>query len=107
LSLSQVFFNVVIAAFSLGQAFPNLENLLTAAGAAVAIFEIIARVRVAKSWLERSLLTSRTKTLTDPLSSPLSNPPLMPPQTKALSQRSLRVPFSSTMSASATLPDLT
>jgi len=43
LSLSQVFFNVVIAAFSLGQAFPNLENLLTAAGAAVAIFEIIAR----------------------------------------------------------------
>ncbi len=41
----QVFFSVLIGAFSLGQAAPNLENLLTAAGAAGAIFETIDRVR--------------------------------------------------------------
>ncbi len=41
----QVFFAVLIGAFSLGQAAPNLENLLTAAGAAGTIFETIDRVR--------------------------------------------------------------
>ena len=38
-----VFFSVVIGAFSLGQAAPNLENLLTAAGAATTVYETIDR----------------------------------------------------------------
>ena len=37
-------FGVLIGAFSLGQAAPNLEDLLTAAGASGAIFDIIDRV---------------------------------------------------------------
>ena len=37
-------FGVLIGAFSLGQAAPNLEGLLTAAGVSVAIFDIIDRV---------------------------------------------------------------
>lgn len=40
----QVFFSVLIGAFALGQAFPNLEVLLTAAGASDTILEIINRV---------------------------------------------------------------
>ena len=36
---------MIIGAISLGQAAPNLENLMTAAGAAGAIFEVINRVR--------------------------------------------------------------
>ena len=37
----QVFFAVLIGAFALGQALPNLENLSAAAGASVNIFETI------------------------------------------------------------------
>lgn len=40
----QVFFAVLIGAFSLGQAAPNFESFLTAAGAAGTVFEIIDRV---------------------------------------------------------------
>ena len=40
-----VFFAVIIGAFSLGQAAPNAESLVTAAGAAGEIFETIDRVR--------------------------------------------------------------
>ena len=43
-SVPQAFFAVIIGAISLGQATPNLENLMTAAGAAGAIFEVINRV---------------------------------------------------------------
>ena len=45
----QVFFAVLIGAFALGQAVPNLENLATAAGAAGTIFETIDRVSLLKS----------------------------------------------------------
>ena len=38
-----VFFAVIIAAFSIGQAAPNLENLLTAAGSAQTVYETIDR----------------------------------------------------------------
>lgn len=38
-----VFFSVVIGAFSLGQATPNLESLLTAAGSARVVYETIDR----------------------------------------------------------------
>ena len=41
----QVFFAILIGAFSLGQAAPQLELLQTAAGAGGAIFETIDRVR--------------------------------------------------------------
>ncbi len=40
-----VFFAVLIGAFALGQATPNVESILTAAGAAFQIFETIDRVR--------------------------------------------------------------
>ena len=40
----QVFFAVLIGAFALGQAGPNMEALFTAAGAAGTIFETIDRV---------------------------------------------------------------
>ena len=40
----QVFFAVLLGAFALGQASPNLESLLSAAGAAGSIFETIDRV---------------------------------------------------------------
>ena len=40
-----VFFAVIIGAFALGQAAPNIESVLTAAGAAGQIFETIDRVR--------------------------------------------------------------
>ena len=40
----QVFFAILIGAFALGQAGPNLEGLFTAAGAAGSIFETIDRV---------------------------------------------------------------
>ena len=43
-----VFFAVIIGAFSLGQAGPNAENLITAAGSAGEVFEIIDRVMVLK-----------------------------------------------------------
>lgn len=36
-----VFFSVIIGALSLGQAAPNLENLLTAAGAAITVYDTI------------------------------------------------------------------
>ncbi len=39
-----VFFCVVIAAFSLGQASPNIEALFTAAGAASTVYETIDRI---------------------------------------------------------------
>ena len=39
-----VFFSVLIGALSLGQAFPNLQNLFEAAGAAGTIYETIDRV---------------------------------------------------------------
>lgn len=39
-----VFFAVIIGAFSLGQAAPNVESILTAAGAAGQVFETIDRV---------------------------------------------------------------
>lgn len=42
--LFQVFFAVLIGAFALGQAGPNMEALFTAAGAAGTIFETIDRV---------------------------------------------------------------
>jgi len=43
--LLQVFFAVLIGAFALGQALPNAQNLITAAGSAGFIFKIIDRVR--------------------------------------------------------------
>ena len=39
-----VFFSVLIGAISLGQAFPNLQNLFEAAGAAGTIYDTIDRV---------------------------------------------------------------
>ena len=42
--LLQVFFAVLIGAFSIGQAAPNLDKLVTAAGASVAIYDVIDRV---------------------------------------------------------------
>ena len=42
----QVFFAVLIGAFALGQTGPNVQALLTAAGAAGTVFEIIDRVRM-------------------------------------------------------------
>ena len=39
-----VFFSVITAAFSIGQAGPNLQNLFEAAGAAGTIYETIDRV---------------------------------------------------------------
>ena len=42
--LFQVSFAVLIGAFALGQAGPNLEVLLTAAGAGGTIFKVIGRV---------------------------------------------------------------
>ena len=44
-----VFFAVIIGAFSLGQAGPNAESLVTAAGAAGEVFEIIDKVMVLKN----------------------------------------------------------
>ena len=44
MSVFQVFFAVLIGAFALGQAGPNVEALFTAAGAAGTIFETIDRV---------------------------------------------------------------
>eukprot|EP00731_Ephydatia_muelleri_P002268 Em0001g2268a len=38
------FFALIIGAFSLGQAAPNMENLMTAAGASVSIYETIDRI---------------------------------------------------------------
>ena len=38
-----VFFSVIIGALSLGQAAPNLENLVTAAGAATVVYKTIDR----------------------------------------------------------------
>ena len=43
-----VFFAVIIGAFSLGQAGPNAEGLIVAAGAAGEVFETIDRVRGGK-----------------------------------------------------------
>ena len=40
----QVFFAVLVGAFALGQAMPNLENLTSAAGASIVIYQIIDRV---------------------------------------------------------------
>ncbi|MGJ8946005.1 hypothetical protein AB9K17_24245, partial [Salmonella enterica subsp. enterica serovar Kentucky] len=42
-SVLAVFFSVLIGALSLGQAFPNLQNLFEAAGAAGTIYETIDR----------------------------------------------------------------
>ena len=42
--LFQVFFAVLIGAFALGQAGPNMEALFTAAGAAGTIYDTIDRV---------------------------------------------------------------
>lgn len=50
-----VFFSVVIGAFSLGQAVPNLESLLTAAGAATAVYETIDRTPPIDSSSEEGL----------------------------------------------------
>ena len=44
-----VFFAVIIGAFSLGQAGPNAESLITAAGSAGEVFEIIDRVMILKN----------------------------------------------------------
>ena len=44
-----VFFAVITAAFSIGQAGPNLQNLFEAAGAAGTIYETIDRVSVLDS----------------------------------------------------------
>ena len=43
-SVLAVFFSVLIGALSLGQAFPNLQNLFEAAGAAGTIYDTIDRV---------------------------------------------------------------
>ena len=40
----QVFFSVFTGAFSLGQGIPSIESVLTAAGVAGAIFDVIRRV---------------------------------------------------------------
>ena len=40
----QAFFALVIGAFALGQAAPNAESLMTAAGSSVSIYETIDRV---------------------------------------------------------------
>ena len=42
--LQQSFCALINGAFSLGQAAPNMENLMTAAGASVRIYETIDRV---------------------------------------------------------------
>ena len=44
--IRQVFFAVLIGAFALGQAGPNIQLLLTAAGASGTVFEIINRVNI-------------------------------------------------------------
>lgn len=41
----QVFFGVLIGAFSLGHAAPNLQSFATARGAAYVVWQIIDRVR--------------------------------------------------------------
>lgn len=46
LSLLQVFFSVLIGAFSLGQAAPNLESVANARGAAYEVYQIINKVRI-------------------------------------------------------------
>ena len=45
-----MFFSVLIGAFALGQAGPNVESLFTAAGAAGSIFETIDRVSNQLVW---------------------------------------------------------
>ena len=45
-----VFFSVLIGAFSLGQAAPNVESVLTAAGAAGEVFDTIDRVSADCWW---------------------------------------------------------
>ena len=47
----QVLFALLIGAISIGQAGPNLEKLVTAAGASISIYDIIDRVRAAKPLL--------------------------------------------------------
>ena len=44
-----MFFAVLIGAFAIGQAGPNLENLLTAAGASGTVFDTIDRVGISLS----------------------------------------------------------
>lgn len=44
LHLPQVFFSVLVGAFSLGQAAPNLENVASARGAAYEVYKIINKV---------------------------------------------------------------
>ena len=41
-----VFFAILIGAFFIGQAGPNLQNLVQAQGAAGAVYEVIDRVRL-------------------------------------------------------------
>lgn len=42
--ISQVFFAILIGAFSLGQAVPNLEKFVTAVGASSVVYSIIDKV---------------------------------------------------------------
>lgn len=44
--LLQVFFSVIVGAFSLGQAAPNLESVAKARGAAYEIYQIIDKVSI-------------------------------------------------------------
>lgn len=44
--LPQVFFSVLVGAFSLGQAAPNLESVANARGAAYEVYKIINKVNI-------------------------------------------------------------
>ncbi len=50
-----VFFSVLIGALSLGQASPNLENLLTAAGAASSVYATIDRTPPIDSYSDEGI----------------------------------------------------
>ena len=56
ISQTQVFFAVLIGAFSLGQAVPYFQKLVTAAGASIPIYDIIDRVRGRQDKTVHSLL---------------------------------------------------
>ena len=49
------FFTVIVGAFSFGKAFPFIEDLLTAMGAAVNIFETIDRIPEIDSFSDKGM----------------------------------------------------
>ena len=54
-----MFFSVIIGIFSLGQAIPNLEKLITAAGASITIYSIIDQVCICSLQLVKGIYTTR------------------------------------------------